>query len=232
MVAALDKYRLAYFPVPKIASTSMKHALGMIAAGVEFDDSFNKVHNRWPTGPLKPADFEPYRGYTCFTIVRDPIERIISYHYNRLRDIRRKQSNWAKYGAKHLSYRLRGLPLKPSLEEFVLHFEGYLQVERNTWPHTCSMSEYIGHDIGYFDLVAKMDNLGPVVDLIQRKTGHTIDVPVRNRNKDQPAGFESLSGEAQRRLIDMTGDDYRLLGDFLKPPEPTNPPISVSAMAT
>lgn len=222
MVAVLEKYRLAFFPISKVASTSVKHALGKILDGEHFDDTFSKVHNRWPTDPVQPADFDRFREYTCFTIVRDPIERIISYHHNRLRNVELLRSNPVIYVFRKLSYRLRSLSLDATLEEFILHFERYQKLEPNVRPHICSMSEYIGHDVGYFDLVAKMENLEPVVELIRRVTGHTVSIPVRNRNENLPVAFESLSQKAQRKLIEMTSDDYRLLDGYYTPPHISN----------
>lgn len=96
MPAVSNRYKIAYYPIPKIASSSLKVAIYELDTerkwkNFEVDGRMVSVHGVYPA--VKHPQYQPvFRSYLCFTVVREPLERLLSVHRHRIqiqRDLHR-----------------------------------------------------------------------------------------------------------------------------------------------
>ncbi len=105
----IEKMRIVYYPIPKIASSSIKsYFLTHAITGAKGAESENHIHNNvhqdsYPTLPVSKA--RRLVGYTSFVVVRHPIERI-----------------WSCYKDKIVRYKKNGMPLRPAFERYNIIF--------------------------------------------------------------------------------------------------------------
>ena len=80
----IKKFKIAYFDIPKTASTSVKIALYQIKNNKKWVKDPDNVHAVFPLYPLAENDFFNVKNYWKFTIIRDPISRLLSAYGNRV----------------------------------------------------------------------------------------------------------------------------------------------------
>ena len=93
MAIALKQFKLVYKPVPKAACSSIKAGLALLdgRTGIKRDELLRDVslaHGIYQTTRFKRREWPLYRGYFRFTVVRDPLKRILSVYTNRVVDYR------------------------------------------------------------------------------------------------------------------------------------------------
>ena len=87
MVAVLRQHGIAFFGVPKCAGTSIYHTLYGAVFGVPYPLKAMDIHYVFPTLPVDDEQFRACQDLWKFTVVRDPVERLISAFSNRIRDL-------------------------------------------------------------------------------------------------------------------------------------------------
>ncbi len=160
MPVILDKYRLAYLPVPKVACTSVKTRMFEIENGVPFKafringKAFHIHHYSNRGVPFESLSKRKIRDHVRIVVVRNPIERFLSGVSNRV--------VFHKDLAKPVfSSRLAGatLPVMPNLTKFVQHFEDYFRYVGSIEHHFAPMVTFLGKDPGYFEKFLVSANL-------------------------------------------------------------------------
>ena len=221
MPAAISKkFDLAYFSIPKAASTSMKMVLYELENGAPWTHEPNKVHPKFSTHPVTLADFDATRIYWCFTIVRDPISRLLSAYGNRVHHHNDIQKAVGKGRAERLQFRLKHpfLKLRPTASEFYENLAAYQRVSHSIWHHTVSVSQFIGSDLSFFDAVYRIKDIPALQQELSRRTGRSITL-----TREQTAGpkikLDMLSPEARASVLMHTRADYELLNGYFQPPD-------------
>ena len=216
----LPAHKLVFFCSPKTASSSVKKMLYEV-----FHDKPFKDHHPDGSKYMIHKDFSPtprfleipegkYDGWTKITLVRDPVERIISAYCNRVLDLNIispkhiEQNQMDKYG----------LEYQPPMHKFMRNIEKYRMVSRPVWHHTDRLTSFLGHDLGYFDKVFKFGEFDKMVGYISEHTGHEAKLPASTNRSKSKRSFESLGENAKQSLLNYCAGDYALLKSYYSPP--------------
>jgi len=215
----LPDHKLVFFAAPKVASSSIKKMLYQVQTGEEFperhpDGSKTRIHGDFsPTVKFLDVGHGKYKKWAKITLVRDPVERIISAYAN-------KVVNLGVLKEKHTAPEVLekfGLHPAPSLGYFARNIDKYRLVSRSVNHHTAPLTAFLGHDLGYFDVVFKFDQLPMLVDFLSDHTGTEAILPPAT-NKTKPGEtFRDIGVQARKSLLNHCAGDYALLRDFYTP---------------
>ena len=164
MVVTLEPHRIAYFPIPKVANTSLRSAL-RTAVG---DDSFHNTGNR----TMSPLLRRRAAGCWKFAVIRDPLARALSGYGNRVmyhRDIERAGVSRALLG-------LRGLPVEPDLDTFFVHLRAYMTANDRVRRHLMLQRRYLGRDLGYFDRIYRIEEMPQLAADLSERLGTEVNI--------------------------------------------------------
>ena len=145
--------------------------------------------------------------YDKVTVVRDPIDMLVSAWRNQFREDVFKHKN------EYLGLLNEGLPTQPRLEDVIMHFDHYRNVSRTFREHTNTLSFHLGPDRDVFERVFTVENMGGFEDYLSRRAGYAVSLQHRNRSNSHETGSvrfrAAQKDEIRDRLFDILGDDYR-----------------------
>jgi hypothetical protein len=215
--AVIHRYRVAYFPIPKNATSSVKRLIYELDAGVPFTATVQKslgvsVHGLYPSrgggGKWRPY----FDNYTTIAVVRDPIKRLLSAYGNRV--IERRVFEKTPEVRRQLQQ--RGLSLVPELDEFVEQLETYSSVSPHLRAHILPQSTYVGAIWDRLAIKLPIEQVGTLPDLIHQKTGQRVALPHVQAAGPKPSP-KLLSDSHFNKVVSMFAADYEMLKDFYRP---------------
>lgn len=204
MAVRVKGTNLVYFPVPKVACTSVKLAImrhnepGRFIA-LRSDDH---VHGKYGGYKSPPWNWEwrryadplmPSSWMRPFCVIRDPIDRFVSGYRNRV-------VHWNEFG---------GNP--PDINEFALGLADYCKADRQIGHHFLPMTTYLGRDPSFYDRVFLMSEL----QALPVYCGFSAPLP-KTQNDGPPISRTDLSKEALSRLEQFYAEDYRVWSGHLE----------------
>lgn len=195
--------KLAYFCIPKCGKTSVKSVMSEIGKpNNSFKNYGAKQFNMIDRHHAKHA----YR----FTVIRDPLSRLISAYSDRVADRDDiKRSIVSRALCKPL-----GLNPSPTIEEFVLNLPKYAAINDRIYRHVIPQVNYVGKDNTYYDAIYKIQDIPVLVDDIGDMLSLKLDARTRNSSKKK-ATIDQLSTEAIEFAKEYYADDYDILGQYL-----------------
>ncbi|WP_421723395.1 sulfotransferase family 2 domain-containing protein [Bauldia sp.] len=210
MVAVSHRFELVYFPIPKNATSSLKHVFYTIETGHPFDAKTRDrlggtVHQFYRSRPSDWLDY--YAGYTSFVIVRDPIKRLLSAYGNRVLGAGESRSEKLSSA---------GLKPEPTIEEFIINFNEYRENSKVIRNHTIPQSRYVGDFWDKIALKIPIEQLGSVPEMLQKLTGARVELPQMKKTPN-PAKVSDLSPKLFNKLVDFYQKDYEMLGPMYSP---------------
>jgi hypothetical protein len=207
-VILLEQYRIAYCPMPKNASSSIKARINFLMQGTNDVYSHRFFTNVYETS--QTTVLPDLTNYYSFTVIRDPVERLLSYY----------QKNIIEEGtlARELEVnRARAiLAARPSIEEFVARFESYAFYFDDVHHHTLPQSAYLRSVLPRLSRVYLISEADTIFEELSNRTGVDLEptyllkssVGVRKLLPD-------LSTSARNKLDSFYREDYELLGPWL-----------------
>jgi hypothetical protein len=217
MPVVCEKYKLAFFCVPKVASTSMKEAIYQLEYGAPFspkETGARHIHRFYPTESFDPKVFRKYEGYWRFTILRDPFARIISAYHNRVLQDREMYNTWK---SRWRTFRA-GLNPRPSLDDFCKNLIAYRQ-HPGVRAHRNLIAEYTGPSVASYEAVYQIENMERLEQDIRERTGHDLILPHSKRSESLNNGFETLSDAAKAAILGYVQPEYDMLDGRYTPPK-------------
>lgn len=212
-------HKIAYFPVPKVACTSLKLAMYGLAQGKVYSDvefGGKTIQQTYPTQNFAGSDLSGLEGYWKVAVVRDPVSRVISAYTNKI-------EKWGRRMTKRMSDpKIRRavkadaiLPAPPSLIEFCLRLQHYRRHFKPIRHHTDSYATFLGPDLGYYDRVYRMEDLDVLCADLSARTGTVFALPHANPSKPVD---RTMNAEATAALLAYCAPDYEYLADYYTAP--------------
>ena len=254
MTVILPTYRVAYTPIPKVACSSIKRALYEVKFGAPYHPRHlrvrlagGRVHGVFPSRKFDSAAFARLDGYWKFAVVRDPAARIISTWADKVmgrEGLARAQSPRGR-SLRSLALRLRArggrmlqrgrvaqtLPLKPSLDDFVLRLDAYQAGFHVIEEHTRPAAYYLGPDLSAHDAIYRIEDLDEMQTELSARLGRRFDLPRVNasHNRLKPT-VDDLSDQAFSALMARLAPEYALLAAYY--PRPSRPATHMNHTGT
>lgn len=216
LVVTVDKIKVAYFPVPKAANTSMKHLLHSIKTGEGFTTikdeatgAIRHIHKEYKTPKFSTINPDDYQKFFRIAIVRDPVDRVVSAWRNRV-------MHHKELEGENIAERMASLGLRktPTLQEFVDRLSEYRNVSKSISIHTDPLTDFLGKDEKYYNLIFNISDSQQIEAFFSTLTGEQKKLP-RKQMGGPPADRSELTGELIKKLEEIYGDDYRVFGKFL-----------------
>lgn len=169
---------LAYFSVPKVACTSIKHMLFTIEHGRPYTAGQTRrgkpifIHRLYPSVPFSQVDHAGCADLFRFAVLRDPVQRVLSAYGNRVlghRELSEKKAGTA--------LRAAGLPTNPDLSTFIARLREYCDAVRSIRHHTLPLVHFLGQDPAYFDRLYRFSELDLMTAELCQRTDRCVDLP-------------------------------------------------------
>jgi hypothetical protein len=219
MAMILDTFQLAYYPSPKVACTSLKTALYRLENSQDWQDfridgKTIYIHDHIPSDAFEPLEVQKSH-YFKFAILRDPIDRFLSAYQNRVVD-------FGELSAEHIASHpeLEGLPLSPTISEFVENLERYRSISPSIRHHTEPQHVFIGSDLSYYDRVFRFEEVQEIPEILYRITGIKFELPHQQKSLAK-IKLSDLSKRDIRGIEWFYREDYALVSKIT--------PISMAA---
>lgn len=210
----LEDEKLLYLPMAKCASTTIKAMISSMRGGRQVINPHQYFDN--PSVKTKKVAVDDYDGYYCFTVIRDPVARFLSYYKknileeNTLRYRRDKSRPFKKY--------VFGLDTKPNINYFVDRYEDYQYFFHDVRHHTLPQSAYLGGGLDSFDGIYTLDTLNELEMDLSKKFGVDIKMPHFMKSSDSISKlYPSLSLKTLEKLIAIYEQDYALFKRYYDP---------------
>lgn len=211
-VLVIPAWKVAYFRVPKAANSAIKRVIAQ-ELGLEVDgrigstkDEFWRRQKNDTARLIAPREFasnEEYRDYYSFSVVRDPLQRLLSCYRNKI--VRNSRLDG--------SFRRRGFSKQMSLESFVQW--ACLLPDLITDIHLLSQSQMLCYRGAVLPrTVLQIENLEDGWPLVSREIEHhcgvtLVDLPIVNATKRQTNLL--LDASLQELVRRRYAKDYTLL---------------------
>ncbi len=201
MVAVCYRIGVVYFPTPKVACTSIKHALFAIDRGFDIrevvgPDPLNlHVHFALPTHPFNaglvaalPANFEK------ICVVRDPYSRFVSGYRNRVVHLRETAQ-----APPHL-------PSDPDINTFAELLMEYRRLPAIAH-HFAPQTTFLGLDHSFYDRVFRLEELDSLARYLSARAGRPVELP-HEQTAGPRVGVEALSPKARAVIERRYASDF------------------------
>lgn len=205
----------AYFPVPKVACTSIKEAIYELEYGHPFTDEFvngvcvNHIHKLYGTHPFARASRDVDPNAVKVALVRDPIKRMLSAYRNRVVDLK-------DLASEHVDVEVfsdSNLLPDPDANFFFTHLEEYMNISISIDHHFSSSSIFLGDDLTYFDKVFRFEEFLEFNAFFSSLAGRNVHFP-HSKKSQVYVEFDSLSPEARDSLRGHVEAEYRFLKNY------------------
>ncbi|MGD1703203.1 tetratricopeptide repeat protein [Dapis sp. BLCC M229] len=207
-VLKFEELELVYLPIPKCASTTLKHTFYSLKFNQEYSGTVEQIHQLWYPYTDVLKNLKNLDKYFKFTVIRDPIKRLLSCYKNR---VLHHKSLWLKSVRGKLEN--AGLKLEPDINYFVENLENYFQISDAMIHHASPQNKYIGKDLGIYDLICPIENLESLRQIISQKAKVEIEFP-RLQTGGPKITLKDLTEKSLTKLIEFYAEDYQLLQDF------------------
>lgn len=217
MAMLCHRLKIAYFGVPKVASSSIKQTLYKLEHGHDFDKADHAgqhIHNVFPDKiSIMPQDMPGLEDYWKLVILRDPVKRILSCYGNRIIDY----GDLRKGRLARTRAALLGVSMTPDLNTFIKRLKSYRLQSGEVRHHSNPYTRFLGSDLSFFDSVFTMEELPALEQELAKRADQPVILSSCKTNSTKLT-LEDLSEAAFDKLLRYTQADYELLKDYYQPP--------------
>lgn len=209
----LWKKNLTYVSIPKVACTSIKHMFFEIENGRPFQPfkisgQFWHIHNFYRGYAFEDLPHPRIAEHRRLTVVRDPLQRVLSCYSNRVVHHRKLAEPKAL-----AAMAAAGLNPKPDLGAFLDQFQEYRAVSQDVLHHSRPQIWSIGQDPGFYHRVYALRDLA---DFVADVGTHLGRMPVLGRHQSEGPKFttDDITAPQRARLMEFFAEDYRIWGQY------------------
>ena len=214
MVISIKDYGLAYCAVPKAGCSSVKAMLAELDSDVSLPPENRRNGDTWhslyPTRRWRGDVFAEYARSYRFTVVRDPVKRLMSVYTNRVVD-RKELHNSRKL------QRRKNMPMDPDPDTFFANLEIYAGLSSVIKHHILPTWMFTGPDLSQYDRVYRTEQIGELAKDLAERTGQ--EIAVKRANKSSTAlSFDDLTPYTRQKLRPFLAEEYRYLSAWFDNP--------------
>ncbi len=211
---AIHALRIAYMAVPKAACTTVKSMLATIDP--DLDESIDRnvdvqaAHAIYPTQRFRPHRFAKTEGYYRFTVVRDPLKRLLSVYTNRVVDLKEL----------HASPRLRAqdeLPLDPDPDTFFANLDTYREKSSSIRHHTMPVWLFTGSKLDVYTDVYRTGQIEELADILSGIAEHPVTIPHANKSSHS-LDIDDLKPATRDDIRERLAEEYSFLSGYFENP--------------
>ncbi len=220
MPISIKGTNLVYYPVPKVASTSIrltidalneKHSLLYKKPPSKKD--IRNIHSTYPTR----AQLHPLRGFLAdsferVAVIRDPIKRVLSAYSNRV--VHDKVLSEKRVDTSLLQS--MNLPLNPDLNTFLLRLPEYCIVSEDIAFHVRGFQTFLGGAIHQFDHIFKIEDIRDFEALLSERCNEHVSFG-REQTEGPKYTVDDVSKDALALALRFYRYDYYYLMDYYSP---------------
>lgn len=215
MVIAVPAHKIAYMAVPKAACSSVKAALAMIDPDTKLTldmmSGNNKaIHVTYQTRRFRPHRWERYEGWWRFTVLRDPLKRLLSVYSDRVVARRELHSSRKMRWQKHL-------PLDPDPDFFFQNLREYMVRASVVKHHALPVRLFVGPKPLRYDRVFTVAQMGDLEAALRERSGTAVKIP-RFNSSHKKFGLDDLSPKTHAALAEILRPEYDHLSDYFDDP--------------
>lgn len=215
MVVAVPFHKIAYMAVPKAACSSVKATLATIDPDIDitFDmlsADVELAHAVYPTMRFRPHRWEEYEGWWRFTVLRDPLKRLLSVYTDRV--VARKEL--------HNSPKLRKqtvLSVDPDPDFFFQNLADYSRKSSVIKHHALPVKLFIGPKPLLYDRIFTINQLGDLETVLSERVGQTVKIP-RFNSSGRKINIDDLQPQTREIIAETLAPDYDHLSDYFENP--------------
>lgn len=215
MVVAIPAHKIAYMALPKSACSSVKTALLSIdperpISAEALRENGDAIHGAYLTRRFRPHRWAAYEGYWRFTVVRDPLRRLLSVYTDRVVGRRDLKDSRRLRQAKHL-------PVDPDPDFFFQNIRAYMSLSSVVKHHALPARLFIGPRPLRYDAVYRVDELPALSAKLSEIAGKPVAIPRLNKSKVK-LRFDDLAPKTQAVLREFLAEDYEDLRGYFENP--------------
>jgi hypothetical protein len=215
MIAPKARHKLAYAPVPKAACSSVKATMASIDPAVPVNSPEElrerEMHSIYPTRRFRKHRWLRLQGYFRFTVVRDPVKRLLSCYTDRV------QKRQELFNSRRLRRGEVDLPLQPDPDMFFQNLDAYAAVSSVIKHHVLPTKIFSGPSLKQYDAVYRTDEMDALARALMDRTEMTITIPRKNESGTR-LSLDDLKGKTIDALRPRLDYEYRYLGDYYRNP--------------
>lgn len=201
-----EKYKIAYFSIPKCACTSIKYVMYFIQKGHKYVDEDLKKNKHIHT-ELKGflGDLKDLEDYLKFAVFRDPVKRVLSCYGNRVihhGDLKQDRAKIEDIGLKP----------EPDLNYFCQNLELYQKVSKSIKHHTQHQKDLVP-SLEYLSYVYKVEELDDMGKKLSQITSLNIEIP-HLQTRGPKFKISDLEYSSIENLINIYEKDYAFLEKY------------------
>jgi hypothetical protein len=213
-VIAMDDPALAYFPVSKCACSTIKAWLMSIDHTRRTSPGLHQSlatdhdpHNYW--GYNADLDLDKYQHHQKFAVIRDPLERFISFYTNFLDRI---ALGWFRENNSCDAY----IQLTTDINDFVDYFCARPIHHYYILQHTMPQHTSLGEVFPSLDEIFTIKELGKAKEFLEDTFEMALPVLQENpsQSKHRDTAAVELSRASVEKLMRYYAQDYELLGNY------------------
>lgn len=194
--------RTVYYPAPKSASSTLREVFFEIENGYRFKRFLingREINLFWLYDHgehFKPVEVP--QGHETFTVVRDPIDRFISFY---------------KWGVIDNNC---GFKQPVEINAFVTGFAEFMNYSPKVRFHLTPQYLFTGKDLSYYNRIFRIEDLAEVGHYLSERAQKTISFGKVN-STSQRASEIDLTPASRARLAEIYREDYDLLKAHYRP---------------
>ncbi|MEX0282784.1 MAG: sulfotransferase family 2 domain-containing protein [Arenibacterium sp.] len=213
MVVSVKSHGVAYWPVPKAGCSSVKAMLAQIDPDYETkaqEYTENHLHKVYQTRPFKQVRFDAHESDFRFTVLRDPIRRLMSVYTNRVvqkRDLENRR----------LTMERSNLPVYPSPDTFFLNLKAYCKASSRILHHAKYSGYFCGYQLDKYDRVYRTDEMEVLARDLSDVSGRKVKTGRENASS-MTLEFNDLREKTRDTIRPFLEKEYRHLSGYFENP--------------
>lgn len=215
MVIRVDAHKIAYMAVPKAACSSVKAGLGAVDPAVPISDPTafeqKQIHAVYPTQRFRMHRWERVGDFFRFTVVRDPLKRLLGVYTNRV--VARREL----FGCRKIKRGRVDLPPDPDPDFFFQNLSPYIAVASVIKHHALPTVCFTGSALDRYSKVYRTADLPDLASDLGERVGQDVTIPHFN-SSDMKLTLDDLKPETHRALEARLRDEYAFLADYFDNP--------------